>query len=276
MLSPKIGIFSLASFRSWAGWFESYLVRQLLRLVFSCPDSLYFCKISGDVTIKQAKPINKNKAKFRRLARQVSGEVFDVPEDDLILFCYKQEYTNSVLVGQISFSLSDLRKTEPASHFTTDYFSHISFLFVHKDFQCIGYGKMLMEETMKIIRSHDSSRPIRVQAADEAVPFFEKLGFCVVGEPIKCVHSGSRLFRTIVNMELCQRWQWLLFSWKIYITCIKTNNLSEMWKDKAKISMCLHKNTPTNHSHVKLRSIQNVHKRSFWFSIRGVKNAHLL
>ena len=34
--------------------------------------------------------------------------------------------------------------------------------------------------------------------------------------------------------------------------------------------------TPTNHLHAKPRSIQNVHKRSFWFSIRGVKNAHLL
>ena len=36
------------------------------------------------------------------------------------------------------------------------------------------------------------------------------------------------------------------------------------------------KGTPTNHSHAKPRSIQNVHKRSFWFSIRGVRNAHLL
>ena len=154
------------------------------------------------MSIKQAKPINKNKAKFRHLARQVSGEVFDVPEDDLILFCFKQEYTNSVLVGQISFSLSDLRKTEPAVNFDSEYYSQISFLFVHKDFQCLGYGKMLMEETLKIIRSHDHCRPIRVQAAEEAVPFFEKLGFYVVGQPIKCVHSGSRLFRTIVNMEL--------------------------------------------------------------------------
>ena len=35
--------------------------------------------------------------------------------------------------------------------------------------------------------------------------------------------------------------------------------------------------TPTSHSHAKSRSIQNVHvhKRSSWFSIRGVKNAHI-
>ena len=33
--------------------------------------------------------------------------------------------------------------------------------------------------------------------------------------------------------------------------------------------------TPTNHSHAKPRSIQNVHKRSFWFSIRGAKNTPL-
>ena len=35
-------------------------------------------------------------------------------------------------------------------------------------------------------------------------------------------------------------------------------------------------NTPTNHSHGKPRSIRKVHKRSFWFSIRGVKNVQLL
>ena len=29
--------------------------------------------------------------------------------------------------------------------------------------------------------------------------------------------------------------------------------------------------TPTNHSHAKPRSIRKVYKRSFWFSIRGVK-----
>ena len=35
-------------------------------------------------------------------------------------------------------------------------------------------------------------------------------------------------------------------------------------------------NIPTNHSHAKPRSVPKVHKRSFWFSSRGVKNAHLL
>ena len=34
-------------------------------------------------------------------------------------------------------------------------------------------------------------------------------------------------------------------------------------------------NTTTNHSHAKPRSIRNVHNMSFWFSSRGVKNAHL-
>ena len=125
-----------------------------------------------------------------------------MPEDNLILFCFKQEYANSVLVGQISFSLSDQKKTEPACNFDTEYYSQISFLFVHKDFQCLGYGKMLMQEALKIIRSHDQCRPIRVQAAEDAVSFFEKLGFNVVGQPIKCVHSGSKLFRTIINMEM--------------------------------------------------------------------------
>ena len=45
-------------------------------------------------------------------------------------------------------------------------------------------------------------------------------------------------------------------------------------RDAAKMSRLVRKRTlvtPTNHSHAKPRSIQNVHKRSVWFSIRGVK-----
>ena len=159
--------------------------------------------IAGDITIKKAKRDNKNRGKFRHLARQVSGEVFDVPEENVILFIEKQEYSNAVLVGQICFSVADLSLTEPSSCFTTEYFPQISFLFVHKDFQCCGFGRTLMEEAIKVIRSHDQHRPIRLQAGEDAVGFFEKLGFVIQGEPIRCVHSGSRLFRTLVNMELC-------------------------------------------------------------------------
>ena len=127
-----------------------------------------------------------------------------MPEDNIIIFATKQEYSNTVLVGQICFSIADLSIREPAVYFYTEYYPQISFLFIHRDFQCSGYGTMLMHEALKIIKSHDSSRPIRVQAAESAVSFFQKLGFTVQGEPIHCVHSGSRLFRTIVNMELCQ------------------------------------------------------------------------
>ena len=165
--------------------------------------SFFFC-ISGALTITKVSRNNKNRGKFRHLARQISGEVFDVPEDNLIIFATKQEYSNTVLVGQICFSVADLSLTEPANYFDSEYYPQISFLFIHKDFQYCGYGTMLMQEALKIIRSHDSSRPIRVQAAENAVQFFEKLGFSVQGEPVHCVHSGSKLFRTIINMELCQ------------------------------------------------------------------------
>ena len=53
-----------------------------------------------------------------------------------------------------------------------------------------------------------------------------------------------------------------MFTW----TKIMSIDLSQMY----------HINTPTNHSHAKPQSIQNVHKRSFRFSMRGVINAHLL
>ena len=59
------------------------------------------------------------------------------------------------------------------------------------------------------------------------------------------------------------------------VGCCWFNSLFEtVYLNKSWIS--LFNTPPTNHSHAKPRSIKNVHKRSFWFSIRGVKIAHLL
>jgi hypothetical protein len=42
---------------------------------------------------------------------------------------------------------------------------------------------------------------IRIESASRAVPFFKKMGYTEVGQPIECVHSGSALFRTLQMME---------------------------------------------------------------------------
>ena len=63
-----------------------------------------------------------------------------------------------------------------------------------------------------------------------------------------------------VQMETMSYWHNFIKQGELLLFCL----LPALW------------NTPTNHSHAKPRSIQNVHKRNFWFSIRGVRNAHLL
>lgn len=141
---------------------------------------------------------NKIRGKFRHLARQVSGEVFDVPEDNKIIFIYDRNFH----VGQLSFSIPELSLKEPGISFDSEYYPQISFMFVHQDFQSCGFGKLMLKQAVSMIKAHCATRPIRLQSALEAVPFFEKCGFEIVNEPIHCFHSGSKLFKTLVNMEL--------------------------------------------------------------------------
>jgi GNAT superfamily N-acetyltransferase len=50
-------------------------------------------------------------------------------------------------------------------------------MFVKEDFQLQGLGRKMVTKALLDIRSHDKTRPIRVQSAGDAVGFFEKLGF---------------------------------------------------------------------------------------------------
>ncbi|XP_060556018.1 uncharacterized protein LOC132716711 [Ruditapes philippinarum] len=156
---------------------------------------LYF---QDNIQITLEERNNKVRGKFRHLARQVSREVFDVPEENLILFAYEKQ----THVGQMSFSLPDMSLTDPGVTFDSEYYPQISFMFVLKDFQSMGFGRLMLNQALKMIAEVCSMRPVRLQSAIDAVPFFQKCGFQIVSQPIQCFHSGSRLFKTLVNMEL--------------------------------------------------------------------------
>ncbi|XP_052776975.1 uncharacterized protein LOC128214511 [Mya arenaria] len=157
---------------------------------------------SGPTCIKLEGNVNKNRSKFRHFARQVSGEVFDVPEKNQVIFSYTKQHMKTFQTGQMSFSLADLSMESPEAMFDSEYYPQISFLFVHRDFQCQGFGTLLLNEGLKIVKNHCKSRPVRLQSAQDAVTFFQKCGFQIVGEPIDVMHCGSRLFKTLVNMQL--------------------------------------------------------------------------
>ena len=157
---------------------------------------------TGDIVIKEEERNNKNRGKFRHFARQVSGSVYDVPEDNRVAFMYEKKCGRDFHVGQISFSLSDLNMKEPGYMFDSEYYPQISFIFVQRDCQGRGYGRLLLEESLKIMKTDQYKRPIRLQSAVDSVGFFEKCGFHTVGEPFDCNQSGSKLFKSLVNMEL--------------------------------------------------------------------------
>ena len=118
-----------------------------------------------------------------------------------MLFAYERSHGQETHIGQVSFQLADTKKTTPGVPFDDEYFSQITFLFVKPDFQGHGVGRDLVMKALEIIKGHESSRPVRVQSAEKAVGFFEKLGFVQKGEPIEST-CGIRLFRFMYNMEL--------------------------------------------------------------------------
>ncbi|XP_048255858.1 uncharacterized protein LOC124111770 [Haliotis rufescens] len=163
---------------------------------------------------------NKVRYEFRLVAREVTHEVYDVPEDNQVLFAYQFERQtrgpshvlelaqlsgggrrHQVACGALSFSLADRSMDEAGSMFDSSFYHMITFLFVKPEHQRTGVGRQLMQAALKHMAAHEPSRPVRVESALGAAYFFEKLGFVRVGEPFETVCSGSRLFRSMVNME---------------------------------------------------------------------------
>ncbi|XP_033738560.1 uncharacterized protein LOC117326068 [Pecten maximus] len=149
--------------------------------------------------IKEEIRNNKNRHRFRQLAREVCGEVFDVPEDNRVLFAYQKLRGMETLVGELSFQLANEQLTSPGVTFNSDYFHQVTFMFVKYDFQGMGIGRRLISKVLKIM-TEKSVRPVRVQSAEKAVGFFEKMNFVCQCEPIESL-CGVHLFRFMYNME---------------------------------------------------------------------------
>lgn len=159
---------------------------------------LSFVSNLGKVTFSE-EPRNRSRPKFRQLSRDVSGEVFDIPEEHQVIFAYETLHGKSTLIGAICYKTADSRLTEPDSTFDSDYYHVIAFLFVKGDFQCQGVGRQLLDRAVLSMLSV-TRRPIRVQSAERAVAFFEKMGFVQVGQPFESM-CGPRLFKFLFNME---------------------------------------------------------------------------
>ncbi|XP_021379037.1 uncharacterized protein LOC110466682 [Mizuhopecten yessoensis] len=149
--------------------------------------------------VKEEVRNNKNRHRFRQIAREVCGEVFDVPEDNRVLFAYQKHHGKETLIGEISFQLANEKLTSPGVPFVSEYFHQVTFMFVKYDFQGIGIGRRLVSKALKIM-TEKSARPIRVQSAEKAVGFFEKMDFVCQCEPIESL-CGVNLFRFMYNME---------------------------------------------------------------------------
>ena len=90
---------------------------------------------------------------------------------------------------------------------------------------------------------------------------YSDLRKCCVSFASRCIFHGPTIFPCARSGLL--KCAWGQDSWNVCKPSIANVNPCFLY-------------TPTNHSHAKPRSIRKVHKRNFWFSIRGVKNAHLL
>lgn len=143
--------------------------------------------------------MNRSRPKFRQLSRDVSGEVFDIPEEHQVIFAYETLHGKITLIGAICYKTADSRLTDPDGTFDSEYYHVIAFLFVKGDFQGQGVGRQLLDRAL-LSMSSVSSRPIRVQSAERAVAFFEKMGFVQVGQPFESM-CGPRLFKFLYNME---------------------------------------------------------------------------
>ncbi|XP_061175513.1 uncharacterized protein LOC133184446 [Saccostrea echinata] len=153
---------------------------------------------SGKVTLKE-EPRIRSRPKFRQLSREVSGEVFDIPEEHKVIFAYETLHGRTTLIGSICFKIADTSLEEPDATFDSDFYHVVAFLFVKGDFQGQGVGRRLLDKAMTSMLDV-IKRPVRVQSAERAVAFFEKMGFVQVQPPTESI-SGPRLFRFLYNME---------------------------------------------------------------------------
>ena len=132
---------------------------------------------------------------FRKVARETSGENFDIPDDNKVLFAYEaKDGCNRDLVGVACYMPAT--HSEGSHHF-------LNYIFIKPYHQNMGYGAALLKRVESSMLSK-ARRPIRVESAKRAVGFFRKNGYVCRGEGIECVCGGSPLFSSLQEMEKTQ------------------------------------------------------------------------
>ncbi|CAB4013236.1 uncharacterized protein LOC110046422 isoform X1 [Paramuricea clavata] len=148
-------------------------------------------------TVSSEKFSSKTLRIFRQVARAVSGESLEPGEGNIVLFGRTSGLKTDVVSVACGRSQKIFISDNPHDE---DVYHWINFLFVMKDYQDNGYGKQMLTK-MEHLLWFQSPATIRIESASKAVPFFKKMGYTEVGEPIECIHSGSALFRTLQLME---------------------------------------------------------------------------
>ena len=151
--------------------------------------------------IKEVIMNSKNKHLFRQIARDSSGEIFEPPEGEAVFMAYQTHPSQGQeLVGVGSCLYADMHLDEPGMPFDSEYFHLLSYLFIKSRYKSLGYGSKLLYfmESQMLARGE---RPIRVQAAEKAMDFFNKHSYQKMAEPMDTVCGGSPLFSRLCNMQ---------------------------------------------------------------------------
>ena len=142
--------------------------------------------------ISEVTRTNKTQRLFRQVARDTTGENFEIPDDNKVFFAYESKAgSNRVLVGVACYLPAP--PSEGSYHF-------LNYIFIKPFHQRKGYGASLLRKIEASMWSK-SRRPIRAESASKSVRFFCKSGYCCQGEVIQCVCGGSPLFSRLQVME---------------------------------------------------------------------------
>lgn len=96
-------------------------------------------------------------------------------KDSLAMHCVVEEEQHIVGTGRIVLNIMDDRDTEDAI---------IGRICVEKAYRGKGYGDLIVRKLMEYGFRH-GVKTIHVYAIKDAIPFYEKIGFAVKGEPIE-------------------------------------------------------------------------------------------
>ena len=143
---------------------------------------------------------SRNRHLFRQISRDSSSEIFDIPEENKVVFCYldKPDHDNLVAVASWAPARDGGQNTD--ENFENKYNHVLTYLFVKAHYKGMGIGSRTLKHVlreMKVLRN----RPVRVQSAYKAVAFFQKHGFIALGEPEEMAWGGSPLFKYLTKME---------------------------------------------------------------------------